>query len=127
MTDEEIVAHYQHDRDNKWREILIRRCLSLIRSWAWKNCAQNDYPDLVSEGMIGLLRAIDAYRPDRKATFKTFASWRIRGAIMHYKRDRVPFIHFPHNRLERGEHAPEVLLFSELDDDLFRHLDRWLV
>lgn len=42
--------------------------------------------DLVSEGTIGLIEAIHRYDPSRKVKFETFATWRIRGAILDYLR-----------------------------------------
>ena len=33
-----------------------------------------DTDDLIQEGMIGLFKAVQSYRPDREASFQTFAS-----------------------------------------------------
>jgi RNA polymerase sigma-B factor len=44
--------------------------------------------DLVSEGYIGLLTAVDQYRADRGARFCTYATHRVHGQIRHYLRDR---------------------------------------
>jgi RNA polymerase sigma-B factor len=44
--------------------------------------------DLISEGYIGLLAAMDQYRLDRGARFSTYATHRIHGQIRHYLRDR---------------------------------------
>jgi RNA polymerase sigma-B factor len=44
--------------------------------------------DLISEGYIGLLTAIEQYRLDRGARFSTYATHRIHGQIRHYLRDR---------------------------------------
>lgn len=41
-----------------------------------------DIDDLVSVGVIGLLDAIDKYDPGRQNKFKTYAEFRIRGAIL---------------------------------------------
>ena len=41
-----------------------------------------DDDDAMQAGLIGLLAARDAYRPDRGATFETYALLRIRGAIL---------------------------------------------
>ncbi len=42
-------------------------------------------PDLVSEGNIGLMRAIDRYDPSRGLRFSTYATWLIRQAISRAK------------------------------------------
>jgi len=51
-----------------------------------------DYGDLVSDGIIGLMEAIDRFDPDRGLTFQTFAVPRIRGAMVDALRalDWVP-------------------------------------
>ncbi len=44
--------------------------------------------DLVQVGMIGLLEAVERYDPKREAKFKTFAEFRIRGAMLDELRAR---------------------------------------
>jgi RNA polymerase sigma factor for flagellar operon FliA len=41
-----------------------------------------DHEDAMQAGVLGLLRAIDAYRPDSVASFESYAIVRIRGAIL---------------------------------------------
>jgi RNA polymerase sigma factor for flagellar operon FliA len=41
-----------------------------------------DSEDLINSGVIGLMDAIDKYDPTRGASFKTYAEFRIRGAIL---------------------------------------------
>lgn len=45
-----------------------------------------DLADLVGDGMLGLLDAIDRYHPDRSVSFESYASFRIRGAILDAQR-----------------------------------------
>lgn len=54
--------------------------------------ASVDAADLVSEGVIGLMDAVDRFEPDRGLQFQTFAVPRIRGAILDAVRasDWVP-------------------------------------
>ena len=48
--------------------------------------------DLISSGVIGLMDALDKYDPNRDNKFKTYAEFRIRGAILDELRsqDWVP-------------------------------------
>lgn len=41
-----------------------------------------DHEDAMQAGVVGLLRAIDAYRPESAASFESYAILRIRGAIL---------------------------------------------
>ncbi len=47
-----------------------------------------DVDDLFSAGVIGLMDAIDKYDPTRDNKFKTYAEFRIRGAILDELRDQ---------------------------------------
>ena len=46
-----------------------------------------DYDDLVSSGIIGLLEAVDRFDHKRGVKFKTYAEFRIRGAMIDELRD----------------------------------------
>jgi RNA polymerase sigma-32 factor len=41
-------------------------------------------PDLISEGSIGLMRAVDRFEPDEGFRFATYAVWWIRAEIQNY-------------------------------------------
>src|SRR5437867_3205396 len=43
--------------------------------------------DLISTGVVGLIDAIAKYDPTRGTTFKTYAEWRIRGAMLDELRE----------------------------------------
>src|SRR5207253_4336738 len=43
--------------------------------------------DLISTGVVGLMDAIAKYDPTRGTTFKTYAEWRIRGAMLDELRE----------------------------------------
>ena len=47
-----------------------------------------DINDLIGDGMLGLIDAIDSFDPKRKVRFKTYAETRIRGAILDGVRSR---------------------------------------
>jgi RNA polymerase sigma factor (sigma-70 family) len=50
---------------------------------------KNQFPlrDLVQQGMIGLIKAADSFRPEKGFKFKTFADRKVRGYILDYIRD----------------------------------------
>jgi RNA polymerase primary sigma factor len=57
--------------------------------------------DLVQEGAIGLLTAIDDYDPSRGAAFSTYAFWRVRAAVTHALTAQGQLIRVPRPVLER--------------------------
>jgi len=81
---------------NTDRERLIREYSSLIKFIAQKIAARLpsniELDDLISSGVIGLMDAIDKYDSNRDNKFKTYAEFRIRGAILDELRsqDWVP-------------------------------------
>ncbi|MDX9731108.1 MAG: FliA/WhiG family RNA polymerase sigma factor [Bdellovibrionales bacterium] len=80
----------------KEREELIREYTPLIKFVAQKIAVRLpsniELDDLISSGVIGLMDAIEKYDPTRDNKFKTYAEFRIRGAILDELRaqDWVP-------------------------------------
>jgi RNA polymerase sigma factor (sigma-70 family) len=72
-----ILAHLPQVRLNATR--MHRRCP-----------LQVDLDDLVSVGTLGLIQAVDRFRPERGCLPKTLAEHRIRGAILDYLRKLDP-------------------------------------
>ena len=68
------------------REQLIKEFAHVIRAMAHRLAfrlpAYLDAEDLISVGTIGLMDAMDRYDPTREAKFKTYAEFRIRGAML---------------------------------------------
>lgn len=57
-----------------------RLCHKLARKFNF-TATNHDHEDLVQEGRIGLLKAMETYNPDRGASFMTWAYYHVRGAI----------------------------------------------
>ena len=87
----ELWARYQETRDPSLREALILEHLNLIKLIAGRlNIyfgSNVEYDDLVSYGVFGLLDAIDKYDLSKGVKFETYASLRIRGAIIDSVRE----------------------------------------
>lgn len=68
--------------------------------------------DVVQQGMVGLMNALDHYRPEFGVRFATFATPTIVGEIRRYFRDRTPSLRVPrrlHEIHQQLLHRAEVL------------------
>ena len=71
----------------------IRLVVSVARKYdGWSSL---DLADVVQEGIIGLMRAIDKYEPDLGYKLSTYATWWIRQAITRAMHDTGKIIRFP--------------------------------
>ena len=88
--------------DGGAREQLVSSSLGLVRSVASRYRDLGlPFDDLVQEGALGLLDAIDHYDPDRGACFETYSSFRIRRSIRIALTDKARLIRLPKQIVER--------------------------
>jgi RNA polymerase sigma factor FliA len=81
---EELWSRWQDDRDPQAREELICHYLPLVNIEVAKvarSIPPSSRPDLSSFGVIGLMDAIDKFKPELGYRFETYCPFRIRGAI----------------------------------------------
>lgn len=92
----ELWAEYQAKRTDELRNELVEYYLPIVRYTAERLAASLpqsvDLDDLMSAGLFGLIEAIKSFDLDRGVKFKTYCSWRVRGAILDELRanDWVP-------------------------------------
>lgn len=86
-----MIKEYQRTKDVEIRNQIIENNLSLIYSIIYRyNKAGNDacfeFEDLINEGVIGLISAIENFDPDRQTTFSTYATyWILKGISISFK------------------------------------------
>jgi RNA polymerase primary sigma factor len=78
------------------RERMVNSNLRLVVNIAKKYAKRGaSLSDLINEGNLGLLRAVEGYDPDHETRFSTYASWWIKQAIKRSLINSVQPIHIP--------------------------------
>lgn len=72
-----------------------------------------DLDDLMSEGMIGAIQAVDRWDPDNEASLETFASKRVSGQIWDFIRKDSPLSRGHYAAVKAGE---ETFHLGSLDE-----------
>ena len=96
VSKEKLWEMYQTKRTPELREQIILEYAPLVKVVAGRLSMylgyNVEYDDLVSYGIFGLIDAIDKFDMDKEVKFETYASLRIRGAILDQirKMDWIP-------------------------------------
>ncbi len=82
----DLWKQYKSNPTEDLKKYFMEKYLPLVRLHANKLCARVpttvDIEDIISEGVFGLVDAIDAFDPERKVKFETYASRRIWGEML---------------------------------------------
>lgn len=88
--DAELITQYVATRDPGLREEIILRYVPLVHyslgRLGLSQALGQDYEDAASQGLLGLIEAVDRYDPAYKTQFSTYATLRIRGNVIDYLR-----------------------------------------
>lgn len=91
----ELVIAWQQHGDTRARERLARAHLRLVASLANKFAGYRfDPDDVISEGTLGLMRAIDSYDLDHGTRLSTYAMWWIRASLYEYVEKNFSLVKF---------------------------------
>src|SRR3954452_3333839 len=105
--------------DKEARQRLIEKNLRLVVSVAKKYRGMGlPFEDLIQEGNIGLMKAIEKYDPDRGYRFSTYATWWIRQAVQRAVADKGRTIRVPVHRGDKLRKMARV--YNELSSEMER-------
>jgi RNA polymerase sigma factor for flagellar operon FliA len=116
---QQLWKQYITTKDPAIRETLIVENAHLIKYVAGRLniyfSANLEYDDLVSFGVFGLIDAIDKFDPNKGVKFETYASLRIRGAIIDNIRE-LDWV--PRSLRQKGKELEKA--YAELEYELGR-------
>jgi len=130
-TSEELLFEYKQNKDHMIKQEIVMRYVPMVRIIAlsmkevYLGFAHTD--DIVNEGVIALMKAIDKYDEEKNAKFDTYINKRIKGLIidMARKQDWVP-----RSIRKSAKELSEAVnrLYTELgrmpdDEEIAHHLD----
>jgi RNA polymerase primary sigma factor len=105
--------------DERARERLIRKNLKLVVSIAKKYRGMGlPFGDLIQEGNIGLMKAVEKFDPERGWRFATYATWWIRQAVQRAVADKGRTIRVPVHMGEKMRKMARV--YNQLSAELSR-------
>ena len=90
LDNQALLELYRKTGDQELKWMLVMRYTPLVRrialqaSGLYSNFAQLD--DIIQEGLLVLLNAVDKFEPDKNVKFETYVSTRLRGMIVDLAR-----------------------------------------
>lgn len=115
-----MFEQYQLTKDVGLRNDIVLRYMDIVRYVAVSTrgiyCKYAEMDDIVNEGVLALIKAVESYDMERGVKFETYAAIRVKGAIIDFvrKQDWIP------RRVRHFGHTLDTA-YNELYTKLDRH------
>lgn len=119
-----MIADYQKDGQGELFDQIVRNNIRLVESiagsYSKKIGHQMEFDDLVQEGILGLMKAIKKFDPEKGYQFSTYATWWIRQSITRAIVDKGYIIRVPVHMYETINKVlkierQSILKFNKID------------
>ena len=113
-----LWEEYGMSRSEALRNEIVLKNLGLVRACALSlrntYIKFGDVDDVINEGVIALMDAIDSFDPTKGAKFETYASLKVRGAVIDYVR-RQDWVPRPVRKFARDLDKANSILYNQYD------------
>ena len=95
-TQDPLFAEYAATRKKSVRNEIVLKYMNIVKyvAMSTRNMYQKytDYDDIINEATVALMTAVDSFDPGKNVKFETYASIRVRGAVIDYirRQDIIP-------------------------------------
>lgn len=114
--EEQALAKRARRGDKRAQELLTKHNLALVVSVAKKYMGHAvRLEDIIQEGNVGLLKAVERFEPSRGTRFSTYAIWWIRAYVRRFVREQQSAVHVPGDSL--GDRPRDLSLEAAMDED----------
>lgn len=112
--------------DKDAQEKLVTSNLRLVISIARKYTNMGiPILDLIQEGNMGLIKAVEKYEPDKNIRFSTYSTFWIKQSILRYITSSRGLIRFPSYVYDGISRMKNIFRITKTDIHMFHHLMRY--
>jgi len=95
--EQDLFRRYNRGEQAAWTTLILSNVRLVAKVATWFMRTGIPYADLVQEGFVGLIQAMDRYQVERGHKFSTYATWWIRQTVQRAAWEYRHIVHVPVN------------------------------